>query len=67
MSLDFVLAVWAGLLVFAVGWSVAIAVAGPRLPSASDVVGFFLRSWPGRYVLLALWSYLGWHLFCQRP
>lgn len=67
MSLDIVLAIWALLGLFAVVWASATTAAGPRLPHAADVIGFFLRSWAGRCLVLASWGYIGWHLFCQRP
>lgn len=37
------------------------------LPNAADVVRWFLRSWVGRGLMIALWAEAGWHLFTQRP
>jgi hypothetical protein len=62
-----VLGIWAGLAFFALIWTGATTAAGSRLPNVGDVTGLFLRSWLGRSFSLALWAYLGWHLFCQRP
>lgn len=60
--------VWSVIAFVAVVWFVVTQAAGPRrLPGIVDVVRFFLRSWLGRFLALAMWGYAGWHLFCQRP
>lgn len=60
--------VWAALAAALVAWLVVTQVAGPgRLPGITGVLGWWLRSWPGRALMLAAWAGAGWHLFCQRP
>ena len=62
---DVVWAVVAGALVT---WVVVTEVAGPRrLPTAAGVARWFLQCWVGRFLLLAAWAEIGWHVFCQRP
>lgn len=38
-----------------------------RPASLPAVLGWFLRCWGGRVLLLALWAEAGFHLLCQRP
>ncbi len=48
-----------------------LALAGALLerhaPSVADVVHWWLESWLGRLLLLALWAEAGFHVFTQRP
>lgn len=59
--------VWAVLAAAVGGWAVATALAGGRVPGVGAVARWFLQCWLGRAVLLAGWTEVGWHLFCQRP
>lgn len=60
--------VWSGIAVALVVWLVATIAAGPRrLPSIGGVARWFLQCWLGRFLLLAGWAEVGWHLLCQRP
>lgn len=60
--------VWAVLAAAVVAWLICTQVAGPRrLPGITAVLGWWLRCWLGRFLLLAAWAGAGWHLFCQRP
>jgi hypothetical protein len=52
-------AAWLCWLVVSSTWS--------RVPSITDFGRSLLGSWLGRYVALAAWAGVGWHLFCQRP
>ncbi len=52
--------------------ALVLLAATTALPAARPaalwhVVGWFLRCWGGRLVLLALWAEAGFHLLCQRP
>lgn len=53
------------------GLTGALALAGALarrfVPSVADVVHWWLESWLGRLLLLALWAEAGFHLFTQRP
>lgn len=61
-------AVWAVLAGAAIVWVVVTQAAGPRtLPGAAGVARWFLQCWLGRFLLVAAWSEIGWHVFCQRP
>lgn len=60
--------VWLVLGVLLAAWLVVTTLAGPRrLPGIVDVARWFLCSWFGRIVILALWAEAGWHVFGQRP
>jgi hypothetical protein len=60
--------VWIGIATALVVWLAATTAAGARrLPSIGAVVRWFLQCWLGRFLLLAAWAEVGWHLFCQRP
>ncbi|HVM11819.1 MAG TPA: DUF6186 family protein [Actinomycetota bacterium] len=58
-----------------VGWAVVAAIvlgyqglalaSGPGFPTISDLLGVVTRSLVGRWVLFALWLWLGWHLFVR--
>lgn len=53
-----VLAAWIG---------VTTVARGARLPTIVDVACFWLESWVGRLVLLALWAEAGFHVLTQHP
>lgn len=60
--------VWAVLAAAVVGWVAATQLAGGRrLPNTAAVARWFLQCWLGRFVLVAAWAEVGWHVFCQRP
>lgn len=50
-------------------WACWIVVTGafPHVPGVTRFVRSLLGSWVGRYVALAAWAEVGWHLFCQHP
>jgi hypothetical protein len=58
-----------------VGWAVIAAlffiwqglamVSGPSFPTISDMLDVVTRSVVGRWVLFAVWLWLGWHLFVR--
>jgi hypothetical protein len=58
-----------------VGWAVLVAlffiwqglamVSGPSFPTISDMLDVVTRSVVGRWVLFAVWLWLGWHLFVR--
>lgn len=60
--------VWSVIASAVVIWVVVTFALGPRrVPTAVDVVRWFMRSWLGRILALSGWTVAGWHLFCQRP
>ncbi|MDA8296229.1 MAG: hypothetical protein M0004_06520 [Actinomycetota bacterium] len=58
--------IWLALAVLA-GALVLVGALARRVPSVADVVHWWLESWLGRLVLLALWAEAGFHVFTQRP
>jgi hypothetical protein len=38
---------------------------GPEWPTLSDFFRAFMRPPPGRFLLFAIWLWLGWHLFIR--
>lgn len=51
------------------GWLCWLVVSSlwPGAPGLTAFGRSLLGSWLGRYVALAAWGGVGWHLFCQRP
>lgn len=69
-------AVWLALALALLGWLVVTGLpslgsrrrlGSHRLPGIAAVVHWWLESWLGRIVLLALWAEAGFHVFGQRP
>lgn len=58
--------VWAVLAGCWVCWMVLSSL-WSRVPGINAFGRSLLGSWLGRYVALAAWAAVGWHLFCQRP
>lgn len=46
-------------------WQGLALVNGPEWPTLSDMFRAFMRPTLGRYALLGLWLWLGWHLFVR--
>jgi hypothetical protein len=58
---------WSVLAAGATAWLAVLAV-GPRALLGPRRVGrWILTSWLSRFVCLAAWWVVGWHVFCQRP
>jgi hypothetical protein len=57
---------WSVILAAGVVWE-ALALAGRRdaWPSLSDLAGALTRTVAGRWVLFAMWLWVGWHLFMR--
>jgi hypothetical protein len=43
----------------------AVSLLSGRLPTLGQVVSLVTRRWPARWLLLAGWLWLGWHLFVR--
>jgi hypothetical protein len=57
---------WVVILGLALAWEgLALAFARDGWPSLSDLLRTVSRAAPGRWILLALWLWLGWHLFVR--
>ncbi len=37
----------------------------PRIPTVGEWLGYVMRSWGGRLVILLGWLWLGWHYFSR--
>lgn len=60
--------VWLALAAALASWAIlAGTVLRRRVPTLGDVVRWWLESWVGRLVLLALWAEAGFHVLTQRP
>ena len=60
------LAGWVVILGLALAWEgLGLAFAREGWPSMSDLLRSVSRPVVGRWVLLALWLWLGWHLFVR--
>jgi len=36
-----------------------------RIPTLGEWLGFIMRPWPGRFLILLGWLWLGWHYFSR--
>jgi hypothetical protein len=61
------LVVWSVLATGAVVWLAVLLLSSRRLAGPGRVVRWALRSWLSRFICLAAWWAVGWHVFCQRP
>ncbi len=59
--------IWLALASLAGVFALAGALLERHAPSVADVVHWWLESWLGRLLLLALWAEAGFHVFTQRP
>jgi hypothetical protein len=50
-----------------VGWLSVLAFSSLPLVGPGKVVRWVLSSWLSRFLLVAAWWVVGWHIFCQRP
>ena len=58
--------VWAVLLGAVFAWEgLGLADSRDRWPTFSDVIHVITRNPVGRWLLFALWLWLGWHLFIR--
>jgi len=60
-----VTALWLGLMVATVGWGVWSHRSRGRWTSLAEIGARLGGSLPGRIVLLALWAFVGWHVFAR--
>ena len=57
---------WALIAAAALAWEwIGLRARGDEWPTVSDLVRWAMRSPVGRWVLFALWLWLGWHLFVR--
>ena len=61
------LVVWWVWVVAAVGWLSVLAFSSRPLVGPGKGVRWVLSSWLSRFLLVAAWWVVGWHIFCQRP
>jgi sirohydrochlorin ferrochelatase len=60
-----VIVAWLGLMAVSVVWEVHCHRSGPRWTSLSELVSRLGGRRPGRIVLVALWAFVGWHVFAR--
>lgn len=58
------LIVWAVVWALLLGWQ-AITSKMPSMPTIAAVAGLLRATWPTRWLLLAGWIWLGWHIFVR--
>jgi hypothetical protein len=56
---------WAIILAAFLAWQGLAMVSGPSFPTVSDMLGAVTRTVVGRWVLFAVWLWLGWHVFVR--
>ncbi len=56
---------WLGLIAAGVTWEVRCHRPGSRWSSLSHVVARSWTSMPGRLLLVAVWAFVGWHVFAR--
>jgi hypothetical protein len=56
---------WAVLFALFFVWQGLAMVSGPHFPTISDMLDVVTRTVVGRWVLFAVWLWLGWHLFVR--
>ncbi len=61
------LVVWWVIAAGALGWLSVLAVSARPLVGPGNVVRWVLSSWLSRFLFVAAWWLVGWHVFCQRP
>ena len=57
--------VWLALMAAAVAWEVACRRSGGRWADLAAVAARLWSRVPGRSVLVALWAFVGWHVFAR--
>jgi hypothetical protein len=57
--------VWLGLMAASAAWEVRCRRPGSRWTSLSELGARMGRGLPGRIALLALWAFIGWHVFAR--
>ena len=60
-----VIVAWLGLMAAGVVWEVRCHRSGSRWTSLSDLGSRLGGRRPGRIVLVALWAFVGWHVFAR--
>ena len=50
-----------------VGWQAAGTVRNDKVPTFTEVVGYFMRPRAGRRALVGLWLWIGWHFSRRAP
>ena len=66
MSPDVVATVaWLTLLAMGAIWEVVCHLSGGRLSSLTDIGARLWTRPPGRIVLIAVWAFVGWHVFAR--
>jgi len=60
-----VIVAWLGLMAVGVVWEVHCRRSGPRWTSLSELCSRLGSRRGGRIVLLALWAFVGWHVFAR--
>lgn len=58
-------AVYALIAALAIGWGAFTYLQRPRFATPDDVLTRVLRHRLGRWVVWALWAFVGWHLFVR--
>jgi hypothetical protein len=61
------LTVWSALAAGAVVWLAVVALSSRPLLGPRQLVRWTLTSWLSRFLFVAAWWVVGWHVFCQRP
>lgn len=61
------LVVWWLLALVAAGWLGVLVFSARSLVGPGRVLRWILSSWLSRFLFVAAWWVVGWHVFCQRP
>jgi hypothetical protein len=56
---------WLGLIVAAAVWEFRCHRPGSRWSSLTGIVARLWRSTPGRVFVVAIWAFVGWHVFAR--
>jgi hypothetical protein len=56
---------WLALALAAIAWEISCRRAGPRWTSLTAMGSPLWGRLPGRLALIALWAFVGWHVFAR--
>ena len=56
---------WLALALAAIAWEISCRRAGPRWTSLTAMGSALWGRLPGRLALIALWAFVGWHVFAR--
>ena len=56
---------WLALALAAIAWEISCRAAAPRWTSLTVMGSALWGRLPGRLALIALWAFVGWHIFAR--